>query len=64
MGLQRAGPPGAQPQMLIAVASARPLIAIREAKGTPASQVFPTAAQEIAREGQSVAVSARYFKLE
>jgi serine/threonine-protein kinase len=64
MGLQRSGAPGARPQLLLAVASSRPLATLQGASGMPASQLFAGLSAEIAQSGQSVAVAARYFKLE
>jgi serine/threonine-protein kinase len=64
MGLQRAGAPGARPQLLLAFASPKPLATLKDARGLPATDLFGRLMNEIAQEGQAVAVAARYFKLE
>jgi serine/threonine-protein kinase len=64
MKMQRSGAPGAQPQLLIALRSARPLETLRGAQSTPADQLFPLALAEITRSGQTVGASIRYFKLD
>ena len=61
--MQRVGAPGAQPQLLVAVTSARPLETLKDAK-SPADQLFPLASVEVARTGQIVGVAVRYFKLD
>lgn len=62
--MQRAGAPGAQPQLLVAVSSEKPLETLRDAKSTPADQVFPLALVEGARTGQAIGAAVRYFKLD
>jgi hypothetical protein len=62
--LQLAGSSGAQPQMLIAVASAQPLNSLQLNQPGDAGQVFPAALNEVARANQTLSASARYFKLE
>lgn len=64
MRLQRTGAAGAQPQLLVAVKSARPLETLRGAQSTPADQIFPLALTEASRTGQSVSAAIRYFKLD
>jgi eukaryotic-like serine/threonine-protein kinase len=61
--MQRTGAPGAQPQLLLAVSSERPLETIKGAQ-SQAEQLFPLAGVEVARTGQSVGATVRYFKLE
>ena len=64
MGLQRAGAPGARPQLLLAFASPKPLATLKDARGLPATDLFGRLMNEIAQGDQAVAVAARYFKLE
>jgi serine/threonine-protein kinase len=59
----RTGAPGAQPQLLLVVTSARPLETLRDAK-SPADQLFPLASVEVTRTGQAVGAAVRYFKLD
>jgi serine/threonine-protein kinase len=54
----------AQPQILLAVVSARPLSALQPQQPADAAQVFPAALAEAARTGQTIAAAASYFKLE
>ena len=61
--MQRVGAAGAQPQLLIAVTSARPLETLRDAK-SPADPLFPLALVEATRTGQAVGAAVRYFKLD
>jgi serine/threonine-protein kinase len=61
--MQRAGAPGAQPQLLLAVSSERPLETIKGAQGA-AEQLFPLASVEVTRTGQVVGATVRYFKLD
>jgi len=61
--MQRVGTPGAQPQLLLAVTSAKPLETLRDAKSS-ADQLFPLALVEVTRSGQSVGAAVRYFKLD
>ena len=61
--MQRVGAAGAQPQLLLAFVSARPLETLRDAKSS-ADQLFPLAQVEVARTGQSVGAAVRYFKLD
>jgi hypothetical protein len=57
-----AGP--AQPQLLIAIAGAKPLEALKPAQLGSAEQVFAQLLAESLQSGQSLNVSAKYFKLE
>jgi hypothetical protein len=57
-----AGP--AQPQLLIAIAGAKPLEALKPAQLGSAEQVFAQLLAEALQSGQSLNVSAKYFKLE
>jgi predicted Ser/Thr protein kinase len=61
--MQRVGASGAQPQLLLAVASARPLETLRDAKAS-ADQLFPLARVEVSRAGQAAGATMRYFKLD
>jgi len=61
--MQRVGAPGAQPQLLLAFTSARPLETLRDAKSS-ADQLFALAQVEVTRTGQSVGAAVRYFKLD
>jgi serine/threonine-protein kinase len=54
----------AQPQLLIAVASAQPLDTLRPDRPIAAAELFPLALGEKRRSGIDVAVTAKYFKLE
>lgn len=62
--MQRTSGSGAQPQLLLAVTSAKPLQAFRLAQPSPADQVFAQAAGEAARTGQVLGAEMKYFKLE
>lgn len=65
IGIRKTTPGPPRPQLLMAVASARPLEAFRlPPDGTPASQVFPAALAEATRGGQTLSVSVKYFMLE
>jgi serine/threonine-protein kinase len=61
--MQREGAAGAQPQLLIAVTSTKPLETLRDAK-SPADRLFPLALVEATRTGQSIGASVLYFKLD
>jgi serine/threonine protein kinase len=61
--MQRAGAAGAQPQLLVAVTSAKPLETLKDAKST-ASSLFPLALVEAARTGQAIGAAVLYFKLD
>jgi serine/threonine-protein kinase len=62
--MQRTGAAGAQPQLLVAVSSTRPLESLKGAHSTPADQLFPLALTEAARTGQAIGAAIRYFKLD
>jgi serine/threonine-protein kinase len=62
--LQLANAAGSQPQILLAVANARPLGTLQFSEPASAAQLFAAAAAEATRNGQALAVSAKYFKLE
>ena len=62
--LQLAGSSGAQPQILIAVASAQPLNSLQLSQPGDARQVFPAVLAEETRASQTFGASATYFKLE
>lgn len=61
--MQRSGAAGAQPQLLVAVTSARPLETLKDAKST-ASSLFPLALVEATRTGQAIGAAVLYFKLD
>jgi hypothetical protein len=63
LGMQRAGAAGAQPQLLIAVTSTKPLETLKDAK-SPADRLFPLALVEATRTGQSIGAAVLYFKLD
>jgi serine/threonine-protein kinase len=54
----------AQPQILMTVVSTQPLRALQLSQPADAGQVFPATLAEAARTGQTIAATARYFKLE
>ena len=58
------GTTAAQPQILMVVASARPLATLQLPQPADAAKVFSAALDEAARTSQAVAATARYFKLE
>ncbi len=62
--MQLDNPTAAQPQILLAIVSARPLSALQSQQPADAAQVFPAALAEAARTGQTIAAAASYFKLE
>jgi eukaryotic-like serine/threonine-protein kinase len=61
--MQRTVGSGARPQLLIAIASAKPLESLRPGANGPAEQVFPQLLAEAERSG-TVAAEVKYFKLE
>jgi serine/threonine-protein kinase len=61
--VERIGAAGAQPQLLIAVTSTKPLETLRDAK-SPADRLFPLALVEATRTGQSIGAAVLYFKLD
>jgi serine/threonine-protein kinase len=61
--MQRTVGSGAQPQLLIAIASTKPLESLRPGPNGPAEQVFPQLLAEAERSG-TVAAEVKYFKLE
>jgi serine/threonine-protein kinase len=62
--MERGGTAGAQPQLLIAVKSAKPLETLKGADATPADRLFPLAFAEITRSGQAASATVHYFKLD
>jgi serine/threonine-protein kinase len=56
--------PESQPQLLIAIASVRPLTSLQLPGAVGADQVFPAALAEAQRSAQQVSATARYFRLE
>ena len=62
--MQKNDPGAAQPQLLIAIAGAKPLEALKSAQLGNADQVFPQLLAESLQTGQSLTASAKYFKLE
>ncbi len=61
---RKEGPAGEQPQLLIAVASPRPIPALRPPGPVSANQFFQTVLAEEARNSQGLAASAKYFQLD
>jgi serine/threonine protein kinase len=61
--MQRAGAAGAQPQLLVAVTSTKPLETLKDAKSS-ADRLFPLALVEATRTGQSIGAAVLYFKLD
>jgi len=49
--------------LLLAVSGERPLQTIKGAQ-SPAEQLFPLAGVEVARTGQAIGATIRYFKLD
>lgn len=64
IGMRREGLSGAQPQLLIAIATVKPLESLRPAGPQEAGQFFTAVLAEAERTRQVVAGTARYFKLE
>ncbi|HKA74546.1 MAG TPA: serine/threonine-protein kinase [Xanthobacteraceae bacterium] len=64
IGMRRGGLSGSQPQLLVAVATPRPLESLRPAGPREAGQFFTSVLAEAARSGQGISAAARYFKLE
>jgi serine/threonine-protein kinase len=62
--MQKTDPGPAQPQLLIAIAGAKPLEALKPAQLGSAEQVFAQLLAETLQGGQSLNASAKYFKLE
>jgi serine/threonine protein kinase len=63
LGMRRDGAAGAQPQLLIAVTSTKPLETLKDAN-SPADRLFPLALVEATRTGQSIGAAVLYFKLD
>jgi serine/threonine protein kinase len=61
--MQLANSNTAQPQLLIAIASSKPL-AVLQPSETEAAQVFPAAVSEAKQTGQTISAAARYFQLQ
>jgi hypothetical protein len=65
IGIRKTTPGPPRPQLLMAVASAKPLEALRlPPDGTLAAQVFPNSLAEAAGGGQTLGVAVKYFMLE
>ena len=64
IGMRRDGLSGSQPQLLIAVATPRPLESLRTAGAIDAARLFPAIMAEADKTQQVVSATARYFKLE
>jgi serine/threonine-protein kinase len=65
VGIRKTSPGPPRPLILMAVASAKPLEALKlPPDGTLAAQVFPQALVEALRSSQKLGVSAKYFMLE
>ena len=58
----REGAAGSQPQLLLAVASPRPLEALRTTRAIAADQFFPAVSSEAQRSGQVLGVTAQIFQ--
>ena len=63
MGLPE-GVAGSKIQLLMAIASERPLAALQPGRSMPAGEFFERVLAEASRSGQSLAVAVRYFRLE
>ena len=64
LGMQRSEGAAGQPQLLMAVASAKVMEALRPRQPVQADQFFLLALSEAARSGVTLSASARYFKLQ
>jgi serine/threonine-protein kinase len=62
--MQRTGAAGPQPQLLIAVASAKKLDTLQPRGAVEADLFFPLVAGEAGRSGERLSAAARYFKLD
>jgi serine/threonine-protein kinase len=62
--MQRTGAAGPQPQLLIAVATAKPLDTLQPRGAVEADLFFPLVAGEAARSGETISATAKYFKLD
>jgi hypothetical protein len=58
------GGAGAQPQLLMAIATAQPLTSLKIAAPADAAQLFPRMLAEIARSGMGASAAAKYIKLD
>ena len=58
------GGAGAQPQLLMAIATTQPLTSLKIAAPAEAAQLFPRMLAEIARSGMSASATAKYIKLD
>jgi serine/threonine-protein kinase len=61
---KRNGASESLPQLLLAIVSARPLATLRTAQPVAAKQFFSAVLAEAANTGQSLAATAKYFRLE
>jgi hypothetical protein len=61
---KRNGASESQAQLLLAIASVRPLATLRIAQPVAAKQFFSAVLAEAANTGQSLAATAKYFRLE
>jgi serine/threonine-protein kinase len=64
IGMKQDGLTGSQPQLLVAIATAKPLESLRMTAPVDAQQLFPAVLAEAERARQNVGAIARYFKLE
>ncbi|MBL8587446.1 MAG: hypothetical protein JNK46_02860, partial [Methylobacteriaceae bacterium] len=55
---------GPKPQLIVAIASAQPLQALRSQRGVPADRMFPAALAEAQQRGQPIGVSVRAYNLD
>jgi serine/threonine-protein kinase len=61
---QRPDATGSLPQLLVVVASPRPLQTLQSGQPAGADQLFPALLSEATRSGQTLGVTARYFRLD
>lgn len=64
IGISRSGGTRPQPTLLLAVAGARPLAALRPASGAGKSDLFPAALREAEAQGGPLEVAVKYFKVQ
>jgi serine/threonine-protein kinase len=64
IGIRRESLTGSQPQLLIAVASSKPLDSLRPTGAMAADRFFPAVLSEAERARQPISATARYVKLE
>jgi hypothetical protein len=62
--MQRTGAAGPQPQLLVVIASSKPLETLEPRGAVEADLFFPLVTGEAARLGETLLASAKYFKLD